>query len=107
MVGKRSFRAATTPPKLPALAGAGKASRRRYADSMSLPLAHVGGVFAPLELLPLLIVGGLYAKRAATLAQKGRPVPVWRQLCFAAGLLMIVLALVSPIAHIAEELVIA
>jgi len=74
---------------------------------MSLPLAHVGGVFAPLELLPLLIVAALYAKRASTLAGKGRPVPLWRQTCFAAGLLTIVVALVSPVAHIAEELVIA
>jgi putative membrane protein len=74
---------------------------------MTLPFAHVAGVFAPLELLPLLIVGALYAKRASTLAQKGRPVPIWRQLCFAAGLLTIAVALVSPIGHIAEELVIA
>jgi len=34
-------------------------------------------------------------------------VPVWRQLCFAAGLLTIVVALFSPIGHISEELVIA
>ncbi len=74
---------------------------------MTLPLAHVGGVFAPLELAPLLIAAALYAKRASTLAEKGRPVPVWRQACFASGLLTIVVALVSPIAHIGEELVIA
>jgi putative membrane protein len=71
------------------------------------PIAHVAGIFAPLELVPLLLVAALYAKRASTLAGKGRPVPVWRQICFAGGLLMIVVALVSPIAHIAEELVIA
>jgi cytochrome c oxidase assembly factor CtaG len=74
---------------------------------VTLPFAHVAGVFAPLELLPLLLVGGLYAKRASTLAGKGRPVPLWRQLCFAAGLLTIVVALISPIGHLAEELVIA
>ena len=74
---------------------------------MTLPLAHVGGVFAPIELLPLLLAAGLYAKRAATLAAKGRPVPIWRQACFAGGLLVIVVALVSPVGHIAEELVIA
>jgi putative membrane protein len=74
---------------------------------MSPPFAHVDAVFAPLELVPLLVVAGLYAKRSSTLAAKGRPVPLWRQLCFAAGLLSIVVALVSPIAHIAEELVIA
>jgi putative membrane protein len=74
---------------------------------MIVPFAHVAGVFAPLELVPLLLAAVLYAKRASTLADRGRPVPMWRQICFAAGLLTIVVALVSPIAHIAEELVIA
>ena len=74
---------------------------------MHLPLAHVEGAFAPLELLPLLLVSGLYSKRSLTLAARGRPVPLWRQLCFAGGLLTIAVALVSPIAHIGEELVIA
>ncbi len=74
---------------------------------MNLPIAHVGGAFAPLELAPLLAAAVLYAKRTSTLASRGRPVPLWRQACFAAGLLTIALALASPIAHIAEELVIA
>jgi putative membrane protein len=74
---------------------------------MHFPPAHVEAAFAPLELLPLLVVAVLYAKRSLTLAAKGRPVPIWRQLCFASGLLLIAVALVSPIAHIAEELVIA
>jgi len=74
---------------------------------MIVPFAHVAGVFAPLELVPLLLAAVLYAKRASTLTDRGRPVPLWRQVCFAAGLLTIVVALVSPIAHIGEELVIA
>jgi cytochrome c oxidase assembly factor CtaG len=74
---------------------------------MNLTFAHVEAVFAPLELVPLLLAASLYAKRSLTLAQKGRPVALWRQLCFAAGLLIVVIALVSPIAHIGEELVIA
>jgi cytochrome c oxidase assembly factor CtaG len=74
---------------------------------MNLPLAHVEGTFAPLEVLPLLVAAALYAKRSLTLADRGRPVPLWRQLCFAGGLLTIVVALVSPVAHIGEELVIA
>ena len=74
---------------------------------MNLPLAHVSATFAPLEVLPLLLAAGLYAKRSITLAERGRPVPLWRQLCFAGGLLLIAVALVSPIAHVAEELVIA
>ncbi|HET9197695.1 MAG TPA: cytochrome c oxidase assembly protein [Solirubrobacterales bacterium] len=74
---------------------------------MNFPLAHVEAVFAPLEVLPLLVAAVLYAKRSMTLARRGRPVPLWRQLCFAAGLLTIAVALVSPVAHIAEELVVA
>lgn len=74
---------------------------------MSLPIAHATGVYVPLELLPLVAIAALYAKRATTLAARGRPVPVWRQACFAAGLLAIVLALFSPISDLAEELVIA
>jgi putative membrane protein len=74
---------------------------------MNLPFAHVAGAFAPLELLPPLLAAALYGKRASTLAGKGRPVPIWRQACFAAGLLTIVFALLSPVGHVAEELVIA
>jgi cytochrome c oxidase assembly factor CtaG len=74
---------------------------------VSLPSAHVGATFAPLELVPLAVAGLLYAKRCMTLARRGRPVPVWRQGCFAAGLAVIPLALFSPIGHISEELVIA
>ena len=74
---------------------------------MNFPLAHVSATFAPLEVLPLLLAAAFYAKRSLTLAEKGRPVPLWRQLCFAAGLLTMAVALVSPVSHIAEELVIA
>jgi putative membrane protein len=74
---------------------------------MHLSIAHVAGAFAPLELVPLLVAAALYAKRSVTLAERGKPVPLWRQLSFAAGLATIVLALISPIAHVAEELVIA
>src|SRR6266542_3425477 len=74
---------------------------------MTLPLAHVAGTFAPLEAVPPLIAALLYAKRASTLAARGRPVPVWRQCCFAAGLLTIGIALFSPVGHMADELVMA
>ncbi len=74
---------------------------------MTLPIAHVAGVFAPLEIAPLIVAAALYAKRSSTLASRGRPVPLWRRLCFASGLLTIAVALVSPIGHISEELVIA
>src|ERR1700759_1282333 len=72
-----------------------------------VPVAHLTGIFAPLELVPMLIAAGLYARRATTLAARGRPVPLWRQICFAAGLLCIVAALITPLSDLADELVIA
>jgi cytochrome c oxidase assembly factor CtaG len=74
---------------------------------MTLPLAHLDGIWGPLTLAPMLIAAGLYAKRSATLAARGRSVPPWRQVCFAAGLLAIVAALVTPLSDAAEQLVIA
>lgn len=74
---------------------------------MTPPYALAGALLGLLELLPLLLAAGLYAKRSMTLAAKGRPVPLWRQVCFAAGLLVIFAAIASPIDYIAEELVIA
>jgi putative membrane protein len=72
-----------------------------------VPVAHLTGIFAPLELLPMLVAAALYARRATTLAARGRPVPLWRQICFAAGLLCILSPLVSPLSDLADELLIA
>lgn len=74
---------------------------------MPFPLAHVAGSLLPLEVLPLTAAGVLYWRRATVLSWDGRPVPAWRQACFAAGLATVAIALFSPIGHISEELVIA
>lgn len=74
---------------------------------MTLPAAHVAATFGLLELLPPLLAAGLYAKRASTLAGRGRPVPIWRQVCFAAGLALIGAALFSPLGHLSGELLLA
>ncbi|HEX3609838.1 MAG TPA: cytochrome c oxidase assembly protein [Solirubrobacterales bacterium] len=74
---------------------------------MSLPFAHVAGVFAPIELVPISVAAIFYWHRAMILAWDDRPVPLWRQVCFGAGLTTIAIALFSPIGHIADELVIA
>jgi cytochrome c oxidase assembly factor CtaG len=57
----------------------------------------------PLQVGPIVVVGAAYAARAATLAAKGRPVPRWRRLAFAAGLAVALLALVSPIDYLGEN----
>lgn len=74
---------------------------------MTAPIAHLAGAFVPLEVFPITIAGILYWHRAMVLYWDGRPVPLWRQLCFGAGLATIAVALFSPIGHISEELVIA
>jgi putative membrane protein len=61
-------------------------------------------VLAPLALI---LLGGAYAKRSATLAREGRGVPLWRQVCFGAGLVLLVAADLPPLATLAEELVVA
>lgn len=74
---------------------------------MRIFLAHVSGSFVPIEVVPITLAGVAYWARARTLSWDGRPVPVWRQICFGSGLALIAIALFSPVGHIAEELVIA
>jgi cytochrome c oxidase assembly factor CtaG len=74
---------------------------------VSLTFAHVAGAFAPVEVFPITIGAVAYWARVRSLAWDGRSVPLWRQLCFGSGLLLIAVALFSPIGHISDELVIA
>ena len=63
-----------------------------------------------IELLaPVLLaaVGFAYARRAKTLAERGQPVPWWRQLCFGLGLLILLVTDVPPLSELAEELIVA
>jgi putative membrane protein len=70
---------------------------------MTLPPAQFEPELAPLELLPILIPALLYWVRASHLAKRGRPVPPWRQVSFASGLLLIVLSLIG-LGAISDEL---
>ena len=72
---------------------------------MQLPVAHLEGSFEPLQVAPVLAVAALYSVRARSLALGGRPVPAWRQVSFASGMLLILVALVSPLAALDYELV--
>jgi len=69
-------------------------------------LAHSASTtwsFEPLQLVPLALGVLLYAKRARTLARKGTTVEAWRLFLFGFGILLVAVALVSPIATLGEE----
>ena len=71
-------------------------------------LGHVGGgTFEPLQLIAVTVAAAAYSFRSIALAQEGRPVPVWRICCFAAGILLISAGLVTPLAHMGGELLLA
>ena len=57
----------------------------------------------PLQIVPTAIVGILYLRRTRTLARRGLPVPVWRQLLFWLGITLVVVALNSPLDEIGEK----
>ena len=51
--------------------------------------------------------GVAYAIRAVHLADAGRPLPRWRMVCFAAGIVVLAVAVLGPLEGLAEELQIA
>jgi cytochrome c oxidase assembly factor CtaG len=64
----------------------------------------LGSIVAPLSVLLFWLP---YRKRANTLAAHGRPVPGWRQACYAGGLLTLAIALSPPVDSLADELLVA
>jgi putative membrane protein len=71
---------------------------------MPIVFAHLAGSFAPVQVLVPAGAAVAYAARTRTLARHGRPVPARRQWCFQGGLGLIVVTLLSPVGHIADEL---
>lgn len=57
----------------------------------------------PLQLAPLALVAVAYTVRARTLARRGSPVPRTRIALFALGVLLVLAAIVTPIAELGEE----
>jgi putative membrane protein len=59
--------------------------------------------------LPILVALSFvpYWIRARTLSAAGRPVPGWRLACFVAGLLVLEIALSTPVEHLADQLLVA
>lgn len=59
------------------------------------PVAAMAGYAAP------------YAIRCRTLVREGRPVPLWRQVCFGAGVVLIIAAISPPVDDLADKLLVA
>lgn len=57
-----------------------------------------------IQLIPTAILGALYAKRAHTLSSGTHKIPTWRQACFYGGLATILVALLSPVGDLSDEL---
>ena len=57
----------------------------------------------PLQVVPTVVAAVLYVQRTRTLAAQGRPVPGWRQASFWTGIVLVVLALNSPLDELGEE----
>ena len=66
-------------------------------------MAHVDWALAPLQLAPIALIALAYGVRARTLFRRGQPVPGWRIALFALGIVLLVLAVASPIARIGDE----
>ena len=57
--------------------------------------------------LLLIVAAAGYAKRSQSLARRGTPVALWRQVSFGAGVVLLLAADLPPLANVAEELVVA
>jgi putative membrane protein len=60
--------------------------------------------FDPLQVVPTLLVAALYARRVITLRKRGTDVPNWRVAVFATGVVILLVALVSPVHALGEQL---
>jgi len=57
----------------------------------------------PLQLVPSLLLAAAYAKRVHTLRERGHAPPAWRIGLFTLGVLLLLIALVSPLDYYAER----
>jgi cytochrome c oxidase assembly factor CtaG len=71
--------------------------------AFAAPSPLTSWTFDPLQLAPILVGGFLYYRRVATLRARGLRVASWRPWTFGAGLLMLAIALVTPLDAFAEQ----
>jgi putative membrane protein len=60
--------------------------------------------FDPIQIVPVVLVALLYARRVRTLRGRGTHIPTWRIVVFATGIALLVVALVSPVHALGEQL---
>ncbi len=73
----------------------------------ALPIADASPINGIVPSVVVLLCWLPYRARARTLAEHRRPVPVWRQACFAAGLALLAIALSAPVDSLADQLLVA
>lgn len=76
-------------------------------SAFPLPLAATDPIGRSLPVVLALLCWLPYQARARTLAEEGRPVPGWRRACYAAGILVLAVALSPPVDSLADELLMA
>lgn len=59
--------------------------------------------FEPIQIAPILVMAALYARRVATLNSRGQRTPVWRVSSFATGIVLLFIAIASPVDSYGEE----
>jgi putative membrane protein len=57
----------------------------------------------PLQIAPIALIAVAYGVRARTLARRGKPVPGWRIALFALGIVLLLVAVVSPVNAVGED----
>jgi putative membrane protein len=72
-----------------------------------LPIADANPINGIVPSVVVLLCWLPYRARTRTLAQQRRPVPGWRQACFAAGLASLAVALSAPVDSLADQLLVA
>jgi putative membrane protein len=58
----------------------------------------------PLQIVPTLVIAALYARRVLTLRDRGTPVPPWRIALFTTGIVLLLVAFVSPVHALGERM---
>lgn len=81
----------------------GEREKTLYSGAVTATSLLTSWTLAPLQLAPIALIAVAYGVRARTLARRGHPVPRWRIALFALGIALLLLAVTSPIAAVAEE----